>query len=282
MDWKKLSIWAALIVAALAVTFALFFSSFDSLKTAAVIGDLPATSAGPAPAPPPPPPPAPVDEVKILPPKAYAPRPMTPPSAAVRPRPVPPGGISSLDTWPDPNRNRAFEQLKSASMAFNVDNKFNVEETGKAKVIIDFSKKVEELKKDLERSGKAGSITGGATVQVSKVVIANIVAPGLTVTPITPNEQVVLESEPTTWMWDLKADKPGTYSVRITLTASIIIDGRATNKFLRVHEETVTIEITPRQRVMEVVTKNWQWAFSSLLVPLGVWLWKRRKRRSTR
>ena len=162
-------------------------------------------------------------------------------------------------------------------MAFNVDNKFNVRETGQAKVVIDFSKQLDELKNELSKSGKSGSITGGATVQVSKVVIANVIAPGLTVTPITPTEQVVLQTTPTVWLWDLKATEPGIYHVRITLTASIIIDGRATNRFLQMHDETVVIEIRPEQRALDIIKQHWQWAFSSLLVPLGVWLWKRRK-----
>lgn len=209
--------------------------------------------------------------VEIPPSKAYAPR---PPAHRNPPRP----GFDN--PWPDASRTRAFEELKSASMAFNVDNKFNVEETGQAKVVIDFSKAVEELKSELSKSGKAGSITGGATVPVAKVVIANIIAPGLTITPITPTEQAVSETEPTTWLWDLRAEKPGTYDVRITLTASIIIDGRATNRFLQLHDETVVVEIRPEQQVMDLVKKHWQWAFSSLLVPLGVWLWKRRKEKA--
>lgn len=276
MNWKKLSLWLVLIAASALVVLAFTYSQLG-LKTAAVIGPPPVVTASPQP----PPPPPPVDELKIPHSKAYKP-PLEPPSASIRPRPTPPGGIAPLreGEWPDRTRTRAFEQLKSASMAFNVDNKFNVEETGKAKVVIDFSKQVEELKSELSKSGKAGSITGGAQVQVSKVVIANVIAPGLTVTPITPTEQVVLETEPTTWLWDLKADKPGKYEVRITLTASIIIEGRATNRFLRMHDEVVVIEITPTQQVKEIVQKHWQWAFSSLLVPLGVWLWKRRKPKS--
>jgi hypothetical protein len=207
----------------------------------------------------------PPGEVSIPPSKAYSPRSVTPPSA-------------SINTWPDKNRTRAFEQLKNASMAFNIDSKFNVEETGKAQVVIDFSKQLQELKDELSAGAKAGSITGGAVVQVSKVVIATLVAPGLTITPITPSEQAVLETEPTIWLWDISANKPGKYDVRIILTASIIIDGRATNRFLRMYDQVVTIEITRTQQVVGIVKQHWQWAFSSLLVPLGVWLWRRYRR----
>lgn len=286
MGWKKVLVWVVIGGALALFALAFFSTTFNLSQHTAMLGKPPPAggpSSEPRPAAPPPPPrpAAPVDEVRITPPKTYAPRSAIPPRGEIEHRNPPAGGIDPLGRWPDERREGAFEQLARANMAFNVDNKFNVKETGQAKVVIDFSKAVDELKNELSKSGRAGSITGGASVQVSKVVIANIIAPGLTVTPITPTEQVVLQTEPTVWLWDLKADEPGTYQVRITLTASIIVDGRATNRFLQVHDETVVIEIKPTQRVIDLAKEHWQWAFSSLLAPLGIWLWKRRKGNQT-
>jgi hypothetical protein len=216
--------------------------------------------------------------------KAQAPRPVeVPPAKAFDPsiieREAPAAGGPAPEgaPWPDHNRTLAFEELRTSSFAFIITNRFNVTERGRVRVVLDPTKSVEALKDELFSLRKGDELTGGAVVQVTKIVRADLVAPGLKITAVTPAEQFVPTDSPTEWRWDIEADKPGKYEVKITLVASIVIDGRPTNRLLRVHEETVTIEITPAQQAKGFVEKYWQWAMSTLVIPLGLWLWKRRK-----
>lgn len=167
----------------------------------------------------------------------------------------------------------ALSDLQKVSMAFSIDNKFNVAEEGKMKVVIDPTKTVDSIKSDLRKENYTSSV-GGSEVNVSKIVVAKAIATGgLSVIPITPEEQVISTNTQTEWIWNLRASEPGIYEVKLTLTAIVSVDGQKTQKFLKVFEETITIEITLKQRIIDLVNKYWQWIFSTLIIPLAVWIW---------
>ncbi len=158
------------------------------------------------------------------------------------------------------------EKLFSASLAFVMVDKANVENTIKAQLLIDPNAKVENLEKQLTVKGK----TTTGNIRVSNVVQAKLIAPDFDVTKITEEEQILSDDKPTEWEWSLKPKKAGTYEVNLSVTA--IIDGH--KHHLKSFEKTLVIEITREQIFMDWLGENYKWLVTTLLLPLVGFLFK--------
>jgi hypothetical protein len=158
------------------------------------------------------------------------------------------------------------EKLFSASLAFVMVDKANIENTIKAQLLIDPNSKVENLEKQLTVKGK----TTTGNIRVSNVVQAKLIAPDFDVTKITEEEQILSDDKPTEWEWSLKPKKAGTYEVNLSVTA--IIDGH--KHHLKSFEKTLVIEITKEQIFMDWFEENYKWLVTTLLIPLIGFLFK--------
>lgn len=168
-------------------------------------------------------------------------------------------------------------QLEPANMVFSVDPKrSNISDQIAVSVLVDLTQSLEDLKKSAGNS----EIVSAAQIRVSKVMIARVVAPNFTVVPITPEEQPISQSETTRWDWQLIPTKTGRHEIHITINAEVTVDGATKVRNIETFRETVEIEITTWQVVKGWISKYWQWSFSTLLLPLGIWLWKRRESKS--
>jgi len=166
-------------------------------------------------------------------------------------------------------------QLTTASMAFNVKDKANIDDIIKVQLLINPYKSVEELKKELSVAGS----TTTATVKVSKIIIASLAAPHFKITKITPEEQALKENETTEWLWKLIPTEVGNHEIEVTITAVIKVDGTSTSYHIRTYDQTIKVEITPKQLMNNWLTEHWEWLLSTLLIPLGIWFYELRKKR---
>lgn len=168
-------------------------------------------------------------------------------------------------------------QLEPANMVFSVDPKHgNIAEQISVSVLIDMTQSLEDLK----QAAGASEVVSAAQIRVSKVMIARVVAPNFTVVPITPEEQPISQSEVTRWDWQLIPTSTGRHEIHITINAEVSVDGATKVRNIETFHETVEIEVTIWQVVKGWISKYWQWSFSTLLLPLGIWLWKRRESKS--
>lgn len=166
-------------------------------------------------------------------------------------------------------------QLTTASMAFNVKDKANIDDIIKVQLLINPYKSVENLKRELTVAGS----TTTATVKVSKIIIASLAAPHFKITKITSEEQALKENETTEWVWKLEPTEVGNHEIEVTITAVIKIDGESTPYHIRTYDQTIKVEITPKQLVDNWFKEHWEWLFSTLLIPVGVWIYTRRKKK---
>lgn len=163
------------------------------------------------------------------------------------------------------------QQLFSAALAFVIPEAANIEDEIKAQLLINPAKEVEALTRDLT---KKGTVIGG-NVKVSRVVKATIVAPDFEVTNITEEEQILTDTESTEWLWALTPKTAGSHDVSLTVTAIVTVNNRETKHHLKTFEKTVTVEVTTQQVILGWFKRNWQWIVSTLIIPFGIWLYKK-------
>lgn len=203
----------------------------------------------------------------------------SPPQTVVRKKrtraPVEPGlTLMQVETSKAEHADAVLEQLTLAGIAFVIPESANIEDAISAQLLIDINKTEAELADALTVEGQ--QFTG--KVAISKIVVAELHAPDFEVTQITPAQQAISETQPTEWLWTLTPKSVGTHSIYLTINAVVSVDDIKVERSIKTFAKTVKIEITRKQVVYAWISDNWEWAWSTLLVPLAAWLWSRRKK----
>lgn len=168
--------------------------------------------------------------------------------------------------------NTISGQLFKANMAFGLPQKANIQDDIKAQLVVDVEKAAESLVRRLE----PGTVQDSGQIRVSRIVKANLVAPDFKVDPVTPEEQPVAESGSTEWMWNLRPLTPGLHPVKLSVWAEVKVGPKSIPYNIHTYERQVVIEVTAAQIAGSWWSKYWQWTFTTLIIPLGIWFWKKR------
>ena len=158
-------------------------------------------------------------------------------------------------------------QLQTANFGFTVNDKVNINDYAIAKFTIDTTKTIEEIRNNLEDIG----IMVTDSISISKLVLVDIIAPDFEVTSISPNKQPINPNGSTNWKWKLKPKSEGNYPVELTVYAQVNIDGIERSTFINSYDKSVTIEITGKQKIERWWENNWQWAWTTLIIPIGLY-----------
>lgn len=171
-----------------------------------------------------------------------------------------------------------MDQLSKASFGYSVPKEANIDDNIEVEMIVNPSISVEQLKDQLPEGQKVGQ-----TIQISRVIVASVSSNDFDITPITPERQVIVGDQNTTWKWSLKPKSVGpNKEVKITVSAVVTVDGERTERFLETYTGKVKVKITPGQQISRWLHDNWQWAWGSLLIPIGGFAWSvvnRKKRK---
>jgi hypothetical protein len=169
--------------------------------------------------------------------------------------------------------DKILERLELGNIAFNAPKKMNMEEKEIVTLLLSATTPTEVLKSELKSEGEKV----GATIRISDRMEARLSGQNFTITAITPEIQAVSRKENTEWKWEVAPKEKGDQFLHLTLSALILVDGASTPKAIRTFDSTINVEVTPLQRIKIFVTNNWQWLWATILVPIGGWLWKKRK-----
>ena len=116
------------------------------------------------------------------------------------------------------------------------------------------------------------------------------IAPVMKVT-LTPDEDNVFDvktlSEPeqftggtfSQWVWSVTPLKSGTHNLYLTVNVVVDVPGFGPQKReIPVLTQAVHVRTDMTYSTGEFWRKNWQWFSTTLLIPLGLWLWKKRSK----
>jgi Divergent InlB B-repeat domain len=202
------------------------------------------TTATTTPPPPPPPPPPPT----------------TPPPI---PPPVDPAGEVA----------EAVKNLPVATVAFNTPTRLHRTETATIKLLLSPATiSIGELEKRVNEAGQKS----GAHVKYSRVMEAKLASEDFEVTPLSPEQQFVAAGQDTEWLWQIKPKRTGELHLYLTLNAIIDVRDQTGAYKVKTFSRTLTINVSLATHVGDFVKGNWQWLWTAVLVPVGLWWYRRR------
>ncbi len=168
---------------------------------------------------------------------------------------------------------QALKRLKFGNIAFNAPLKINFDQTVTIQLLLSLTTPIDELKQMIEAVGEKE----GTRIQVSDRMEARLSGPNFEITAITPELQAVTGTAVTAWKWDVKPKSEGQQILHLTLSVLINVDGKSTTRAIRTFDKQIEIEVTPVQRVVWFLKAYWPVLFTAIVIPVLVWLWKRRK-----
>jgi hypothetical protein len=198
--------------------------------------------------------------------KAHRP-PLTPPSASFQFKDQKSGNEVIIDD--------VLGQLRQGNMAFKVEPEMFIDQQSEATLVIDTTVTQQELE------ALIGPGAVGSTLLVSKVIVTKLIAPSFEVTNVTPERQALIDGSPTKWQWLLKPLEEGRHKVKLSVTAVLKVDGQSVERFIVTFERDIFVHVTMENRVSKFWHSNWQWVISTLLLPLAIWFWHRRRKAKT-
>jgi hypothetical protein len=190
---------------------------------------------------------------------------------------------NNINSNPLPQSNSTLDslqsQLYSASIAFVVPEKANIEERVQVQLLIDPNELSSALEERLTVEGEKYS----GNIKVSKLVQAKLVASGFDISNVTPETQPITMDGSTEWIWLLIPKEVGVQKVFLTINAIVEIDEKETQRQIKTYEKELSIEISRKQKIQRWFDGNWQWAWGALIAPIIGLLWaqtrKKKKKR---
>jgi len=202
---------------------------------------------------------------KIAPPPQSSAAPSRP-SGAVRA--MPPGVDAALD--------RVLGGWTTGNIAFNVPTTMRLGQTYPIHLLLSPRKSVEELQQELLSATHEG-ILQGAQISIAPVMEARLTGQGFEITAVTPERQTVSPEANTDWQWDVTPKNGGTGVLHLTLSAILNVNNGSLPHAIQTFDREITVQVTWAQRLSGFVGTNWQWLGTVIVVPLGGWLWSRRR-----
>jgi len=178
---------------------------------------------------------------------------------------------------PPRNVDKLLNEMEFGVIAFNAPTNINIDDSPQIQLLLSLASTVEALKQSIAEEGEKV----GATIKVSDRMEARLSGYMFQITAITPEVQAISKSLETEWKWEVHPKKEGKHKLHLTLTALLEIDGRSTPRTIRTFDKVIEVNVTATQKISLFFKNNWQWLWAAILLPVGGWLWKRRKKQLT-
>jgi hypothetical protein len=170
--------------------------------------------------------------------------------------------------------DRVLEKLDLGNLAFNTPEVMGYSETRTVELLLSTEESPQELAEALP-DGPSGTAEG---VRVAPEMEAALVGSGFTIEAVTPVRQAVSTLQRTRWAWTITPKDKGSQSLHLTLAARIKVEGKDTPYVVRTFSREIQVEVSLWGTILDLLSKNWQWLWSTLVVPLALWWWKRRRK----
>lgn len=169
-----------------------------------------------------------------------------------------------------------MKKLTTAKTVLTIPSAANIDSDVRVELLIDRSSDEYVLLQAVSEHG----VQHRAEIKISRIVEVKLTAPAFDVSPITPVRQVIADSAVNRWKWTLRAKKSGQHTVDITVFAVVEVEGTRVEHTLQTYAKQVVIEVSPKQRMSDLLEKYWQWLASTIVIPLLLW-WRKSRKRDT-
>jgi hypothetical protein len=207
--------------------------------------------------------------------------PESPPgSAGTTRRPPPtvgttnPGVTGTPDPGDAPTIDSLIAGLRLANVAFNAPTTMRLDRPMVIQLLLSGKQPIRELKQKLTALGEQE----GAQIRASDAMEADLAGAGFDIVPVTPTVQLVSRDEMTEWQWEVTPTEAGDRRLHLTLSALIDLGSSEKPYTVRTFQRTLVVNVPLRVRLETFVDENWQWLWTALVVPVGLFLLQRHRR----
>jgi hypothetical protein len=179
---------------------------------------------------------------------------------------------TSADT--DTLLKQAADNLPIGQVAINHPEQMKVSRADTVRVRISRSQ-AEALSQGLPTEGHETEQSAIAVSTSMKVQLSG--EPYFDITALDDTEQLITNKGYTEWSFTVTPLRSGKLPLHVRITAIVRAAGIEKMKDFPVKDEIIQVQVSPLATVGAFVSKNWQWLWSAILVPIALWLWKRRK-----
>jgi hypothetical protein len=167
-----------------------------------------------------------------------------------------------------------FNSLDPGQIAFGAPSRMGYGETKQANLLLSKIKSIPELEQTLQETG----IVRGHTIKVADIMEAHLTGNDFDILPVTPEVQPISGRETTEWKWDIKPKDFGSLPLHLSVNAKIMLDGQERTRPIRTFDETVYVQVAWSRSIPIFIRNNWQWLWTTLIVPIAGWVWHRRRK----
>lgn len=169
-----------------------------------------------------------------------------------------------------------LDSLPTGNLVFTYPQEIRLGEEKTVKVVI-----APDLKADLQFLVKYLKELGEVTVhevKISTTMKCNLYGEHFKITPLGHEEQLISERDLTEWSFVIVPQESGRQKLRLMVSVVLKLeDGQNQTKDFPAKEETIIVTVAPLTRLVFFVEAEWHWMLTTLVVPLGAWIWKRRR-----
>lgn len=167
------------------------------------------------------------------------------------------------------------DQLGHANLAFNTPEKMKTREPEVVQLLLDLNKSIEELSSEIQAEGPRQ----GASVRVTRRMEAHLTGVTFEITPVTPEQQVILEDETTEWKWEVVPTEAGEQRLYLTVNAVLMVDGESTFRMMRTFDKVIRVKVAWGHETIFFLKDNMEWAWATLFIPIAGWVMQRRRKK---
>jgi Divergent InlB B-repeat domain len=171
----------------------------------------------------------------------------------------------------------AVDKLPVATVAFNTPTHLRRNESATIRLLLSPETiSIGQLEKRVNEAGEKS----GAHVQYSSLMEATLASDDFDIVPAQDPQQLVAAGKDTEWLWDIKPKRTGQLRLYLTLFAFVDVAGQRDPYKVKTFQRTLSINVGFTTRMGDFVKGNWQWLWTAILVPVGLWVVRRRTKPS--
>ena len=153
----------------------------------------------------------------------------------------------------------------------------SLNEAKKVELLLSTTLSEEALKKEVENHNVEGNIHV-EQIKVSDQMEATLTGDGFQITEVLNSRRAISKTGVTEWTWDVRALKEGKLRLHLTLNALVTIGGNQQLYPIRTFDREYIVAVGRIERVVSFARNNWLWLWTTIVLPVGAWWWKRERK----
>jgi len=172
--------------------------------------------------------------------------------------------------------DRALAKLTLGNIAFNTPEKMLLGSVETVELLLS----VKESAAQLTDAVAWRPVETAEGIRVAPEMEATLVGHGFRIEATTPARQAVSSLARVRWAWTISPIKAGSQGLDLSLNARIQVEGKDSPFVVRTFSKKILVEVSVTDQVFGLIKAHGAWLWTTVLLPLGVWFWKRRKAKS--